>query len=269
MDSEWQLSLAYSPGVAEPCKEIAQNPEKVFDYTGKGNLVAVVSNGSAVLGLGKIGPLAAKPVMEGKAVLFKKFAGINVFDIEIKAQSVEEFVTVCKNLEPAFGGINLEDIAAPECFEIERILEEEMDIPVFHDDSAWDSYHHFSAFLNACHLQNKQVDKVKIVFSGAGAAAISCARLLGCLGVKKENITLCDSLGVIYKGRKERMNKYKEQFALPTSHRTLKEALRGADAFIGLSVKDVLKPFMLEAMSPKPIVFAMANPGSGNSSGRS
>ena len=260
VDSEWQLSLAYSPGVAEPCKEIDKQPEKVFDYTGKGNLVAVVSNGSAVLGLGNIGPLAAKPVMEGKAVLFKKFAGINVFDIEIKAQSVEEFVLVCKNLEPAFGGINLEDIAAPECFEIERILEEEMNIPVFHDDQHGTAIITSAAFLNACDLQKKQIEKVKVVFSGAGAAAISCARLLQCLGVKKENITLCDSLGVIYKGRNKRMNKYKEEFALSTHNRTLGEALQEADVFIGLSVKGVLKPEMLKTMSSKPIVFAMANP---------
>ena len=260
MDSEWQLSLAYSPGVAEPCKEIAKQPEKVFDYTGKGNLVAVVSNGSAVLGLGNIGPLAAKPVMEGKAVLFKKFAGINVFDIEIKARSVEEFVSVCKNLEPTFGGINLEDIAAPECFEIERILEEEMNIPVFHDDQHGTAIITSAAFLNACYLQQKQIEKVKVVFSGAGAAAISCAKLLQCLGVKKENIVLCDSMGVIYKGRKERMNKYKEEFALSTQNRTLEEALKKADVFIGLSVKGVLKSEMLKSMSPKPIVFAMANP---------
>ena len=260
VDSEWQLSLAYSPGVAEPCKEIDRQPEKVFDYTGKGNLVAVVSNGSAVLGLGNIGPLAAKPVMEGKAVLFKKFAGINVFDIEIKAQSVEEFVTVCKNLEPAFGGINLEDIAAPECFEIERILEEEMDIPVFHDDQHGTAIITSAAFLNACYLQKKQIERVKVVFSGAGAAAISCAKLLNCLGVKKENITLCDSLGVIYKGRKNRMNKYKEEFALSTPNRTIAEALKKVDVFIGLSVKGILKTEMLKSMSPRPIVFAMANP---------
>ena len=260
VDSEWQLSLAYSPGVAEPCKEIAKNSQTVFDYTGKGNLVAVVSNGSAVLGLGSIGPLAAKPVMEGKAVLFKKFAGINVFDIEIKAKTVEEFVTVCKNLEPTFGGINLEDIAAPECFEIERILEEEMDIPVFHDDQHGTAIITSSAFLNACHLQNKKVDEVKIVFSGAGAAAISCAKLLTCLGVKKENITLCDSVGVIYDERTERMNKYKQEFAVKTQNRTLAEALNKADVFIGLSVKDIMTPDMLKSMAEKPIVFAMANP---------
>ena len=260
IDTEWQLSLAYSPGVAAPCQEIHKQPERVFDYTGKGNLVAVVSNGSAVLGLGAIGPLAAKPVMEGKAVLFKKFAGINVFDVEIKAKSIEEFVTVCKNLEPTFGGINLEDIAAPECFEIERILEEEMNIPVFHDDQHGTAIITAAAFLNACYLQGKQIDRVKVVFSGAGAAAMACAKLLFSLGVKKDNVILCDSLGVIYKGRKERMNKYKEQLSVSTAHRSLGEALREADVFIGLSVKGVLKPEMLQSMAQKPIVFAMANP---------
>ncbi|MDE0091782.1 MAG: NADP-dependent malic enzyme, partial [Oligoflexia bacterium] len=260
VDSEWQLSLAYSPGVAEPCKEIAKNPQTVFDYTGKGNLVAVVSNGSAVLGLGSIGPLAAKPVMEGKAVLFKKFAGINVFDIEIKAKTVEEFVTVCKSLEPTFGGINLEDIASPECFEIERILEEEMDIPVFHDDQHGTAIITSAAFLNACYLQNKKIEQVNVVFSGAGAAALSCAKFLLCLGVKKEHIILCDSIGVIYKGRTERMNKYKQEYAVQTKHRTLAEAINKADVFIGLSVKDILTSAMLKSMAEKPIVFAMANP---------
>ena len=260
VDSEWQLSLAYSPGVAEPCKEIDKNPQKVFDYTGKGNLVAVVSNGSAVLGLGSIGPLAAKPVMEGKAVLFKKFAGINVFDIEIKAKTVEEFVAVCKSLEPTFGGINLEDIAAPECFEIEKILEEEMDIPVFHDDQHGTAIIASAAFLNACHLQNKKVNQVKVVFSGAGAAAISCAKFFLCLGVKKENLILCDTMGVIYKERTERMNKYKQEFAIETEHRTLASALNKADVFVGLSVKGVLTVEMLKSMAEKPIVFAMANP---------
>ena len=260
LDTEWQLSLAYSPGVAEPCLEIAKNPKAVFDYTTKGNLVAVVSNGSAVLGLGNIGPLAAKPVMEGKAVLFKKFAGINVFDIEIKAKTVEEFVTVCKNLEPTFGGINLEDIKAPECFEIERLLEEQMNIPVFHDDQHGTAIITAAAFLNACLLQKKDIQNVKIVFSGAGAGAIACAKLLTELGVKHKNITLCDSLGVIYQGRTQRMNTYKQEFAGPTQNRTLKQALVKADVFIGLSVKGALKPEMLKHMAPRPIVFAMANP---------
>ena len=260
VDSEWDLSLAYSPGVAEPCKEIQKDKKKVFDYTGKGNLVAVISNGSAVLGLGNIGPLASKPVMEGKAVLFKKFAGIDVFDIEIKAKTVEEFVTVCKNLEPSFGGINLEDIAAPECFEIERILEEELDIPVFHDDQHGTAIITAAAFLNACHLQGKKLKEVKVVFSGAGAAAISCARLLLSLGVQRKNVLLTDSKGVIYKGRKEKMNPYKEEFALPTECRTLAEALKGADVFIGLSIGNLVTGEMIKSMSSKPIVFAMANP---------
>lgn len=260
LDSEWHLSLAYSPGVAEPCKEIYKRPDAVFDYTGKGNLVAVISNGSAVLGLGNIGPQAAKPVMEGKAVLFKKFAGINVFDIEIKAKTVKEFVTVCKNLEPTFGGINLEDIAAPECFEIEKILEAEMNIPVFHDDQHGTAIITAAAFLNACHLQNKTLSTVKVVFSGSGAAAISCAKLLQVLGVKLQNIILCDSVGVIYKGRTQRMNPYKQEFARDTAHRDLAQALHKADVFIGLSVKDALKPSMLKTMAAKPIIFAMANP---------
>ena len=260
MDSDWQLSLAYSPGVAEPCKEIHKDASKVFDYTGRSNLVAVISNGTAVLGLGSIGPLAAKPVMEGKAILFKKFAGINVFDIEIKAKTIEEFVTVCKNLEPTFGGINLEDISAPECFEIERVLEEEMDIPVFHDDQHGTAIITSAAFINACYLQKKEASKIKIVFSGAGAAALSCAKLLLEVGVQKKNITLCDSLGVIYKGRKERMNPYKEEFAVETKDRTLSDAIQKADVFIGLSTKNILSPQMLKNMNPKPIVFAMANP---------
>ena len=260
LESEWDLSLAYSPGVAEPCREIYKDPKKVFEYTGKGNLVAVITNGTAVLGLGSIGPLAGKPVMEGKAVLFKKFAGINVFDIEIKTKDPKEFVNICKNLEPSFGGINLEDISAPECFEIEETLKKELNIPVFHDDQHGTAIITAAALLNACHIHNKKMEHLKIVFSGAGAAAISCARLLLSLGVKKSNITLCDSIGVIYKGRKERMNPYKEEFALSTNHKTLNSSLKGADVFIGLSVKDLLTEEMVKSMSEKPIIFAMANP---------
>ena len=260
LESEWDLSLAYSPGVAEPCREIYKDPKKVFEYTGKGNLVAVITNGTAVLGLGSIGPLAGKPVMEGKAVLFKKFAGINVFDIEIKTKDSKEFVNICKNLEPSFGGINLEDISAPECFEIEETLKKELNIPVFHDDQHGTAIITAAALLNACHIHNKKMEQLKIVFSGAGAAAISCARLLLSLGVKKSNITLCDSIGVIYKGRKERMNPYKEEFALSTNHKTLNSSLKGADVFIGLSVKDLLTEEMVKSMSEKPIIFAMANP---------
>ena len=260
LESEWDLSLAYSPGVAEPCRKIQEDPKKVFDYTGKGNLVAVITNGTAVLGLGSIGPLAGKPVMEGKAVLFKKFAGINVFDIEIKTKNVKEFVNICKNLEPSFGGINLEDISAPECFEIEEALKRELNIPVFHDDQHGTAIITAAALLNACYLHGKELKDIKVVFSGAGAAAISCARLLVSLGVKKSSVILCDSIGVIYEGRKERMNSYKKEFAVSTSHRTLEQALRGADVFIGLSVKDLLTEQMVKSMSEKPIVFAMANP---------
>ena len=260
VDSEWDLSLAYSPGVAAPCEEIYKEKECVFDYTGKGNLVAVVTNGSAVLGLGSIGPLAAKPVMEGKAVLFKKFAGINVFDVEINAKTPEEFIAFCKNLEPTVGGINLEDVAAPACFEIEDTLEKELNIPVFHDDQHGTAIITAAALLNACEIQNKKMKDIKVVFSGAGAAAIASARLIQSFQVKKENILLCDSLGVIYKGRTKRMNPYKEEFAQDTNHRTLKDALKGADVFIGLSVKNILTEEMIRSMSENPILFAMANP---------
>lgn len=260
LESEWDLSLAYSPGVAEPCRAIHKDSEAVFEYTGKGNLVAVITNGTAVLGLGAIGPLAGKPVMEGKAVLFKKFAGINVFDIEINTKDPKEFVNICKNLEPSFGGINLEDISAPECFEIEEALKKELNIPVFHDDQHGTAIITAAALLNACYIHNKKPENVKVVFSGAGAAAIACARLFLLLGVKKSHIILCDSKGVIYKDRHSGMNPYKEEFALQTSHRTLKQALKGADVFIGLSVKDILTEEMVKSMSEKPIVFAMANP---------
>ena len=260
VDTDEELSLAYSPGVAAPCREIAKKPEKVYDYTVKSNLVAVISNGSAVLGLGNIGPLAAKPVMEGKGILFKQFAGINVFDIELNTKTTEEFITVCKALEPSFGGINLEDISAPDCFEIEKRLEESLSIPVFHDDQHGTAIITGSALLNACHIVGKKLNRISVVFNGAGAAAIACARLLTNLGVKKQNILMCDSKGLIYAGRKENMNIYKKEFALRTNKKTLKEALKGADVFIGLSVKDTLSPAMLKSMNKKPIVFAMANP---------
>lgn len=260
VDTDDELSLAYSPGVAAPCREIAEKPDTVYDYTVKGNLVAVISNGSAVLGLGNIGPLAAKPVMEGKGILFKQFAGINVFDIELKVKTVEEFISVCKALEPTFGGINLEDIAAPDCFEIEKQLEEALSIPVFHDDQHGTAIITAAALLNACHIVNKKLDQIQVAFNGAGAAAIACARLIVSLGVKKENIIMCDSKGVIYSGRKENMNIYKEEFAVKTSKRSLAEAVQGTDVFIGLSVKDMLTPDMLKSMKSKPIVFAMANP---------
>ena len=260
VDTDDELSLAYSPGVAAPCLEIANNPEEVFNYTAKGNLVAVISNGSAVLGLGKIGPLAAKPVMEGKGILFKQFAGINVFDIELNTQTTEEFISVCKTLEPTFGGINLEDIAAPECFEIETQLEKKLNIPVFHDDQHGTAIITAAALFNACHIRNKKFSDIKTVFNGAGAAAIACARLLVSLGVQKKNIIMCDSKGVIHQGREKEINVYKKEFIQSTDKKTLADAVKKTDVFIGLSVKDTLTPEMLKNMNPQPIVFAMANP---------
>ena len=254
------LSLAYSPGVAEPCLEIAKNPEEVFKYTAKGNLVGVVSNGSAVLGLGNIGPLAGKPVMEGKGVLFKRFADVDVFDIELDCQTVEEMVQAVKALEPTFGGINLEDIKAPECFEVEQRLQEIMDIPVFHDDQHGTAIIAAAGFVNACHLTNRQFSDVKCVFSGAGAASMAIAKLFFKLGVKPENLLMTDSKGIIYKGRKEGMNKYKEQFAADTKCRTLADAMQDADAFLGCSAKGVVSKDMVKSMAKNPIIFAMANP---------
>lgn len=258
--TEHSLSLAYSPGVAAPCKEIAKDPSKVYDYTTKGNLVAVITNGTAVLGLGNIGPLAGKPVMEGKGVLFKQFAGINVFDIELNAPGVDEFVAAVKALEPTFGGINLEDIAAPECFIIEERLKAEMKIPVFHDDQHGTAIISGAGILNACMITKRKMADVRVVFNGAGAAAISCAKIFKALGVRKENILMCDSQGVVYRGRTKGMNKYKEEFIVDTEARTLSDALVGADVFIGLSVANVMTPEMLKSMNKNPIVFAMANP---------
>ena len=260
VDTDDELSLAYSPGVAAPCLEIAKDPQQVFNYTAKGNLVAVISNGSAVLGLGNIGPMAAKPVMEGKGILFKQFAGINVFDIELNTKTTEEFITVCKALEPTFGGINLEDIAAPECFEIEKQLEEKLSIPVFHDDQHGTAIITAAALLNACHIRDKKFSDIKVVFNGAGAAAIACARLLVNLGVQKKNIIMCDSKGVIHQGRADSVNIYKKEFIQSTDKKTLTDAIKEVDVFIGLSVKDTLTPEMLKSMNPKPIVFALANP---------
>lgn len=254
------LSLAYSPGVAAPCKEIAKDPEKVYDYTTKGNLVAVITNGTAVLGLGDIGPLAGKPVMEGKGVLFKQFANINVFDLELQTNSVDEFCNAVKALEPTFGGINLEDIKAPECFEIEERLKREMSIPVFHDDQHGTAIISGAALLNACEITGRKLGDIKLVVNGAGAASISCSRIFMALGVKPQNILMCDSKGVIYKGRKDGMNKYKEQFAVETPARTLLDALKGADVFVGLSVAGAMTEEMLKVMADRPIIFAMANP---------
>ena len=254
------LAKAYSPGVAFPCLEIAKNPEDVFKYTAKGNLVAVISNGTAVLGLGNIGPEAGKPVMEGKGVLFKRFADIDVFDIEVKEDTVEGMVRVVKSLEPTFGGVNLEDIKAPECFEIEAQCQEQMDIPVFHDDQHGTAIIAAAGYLNALELTNRKIADAKVVFSGAGAAAIACARLFIDMGAKRENIYMCDSKGVIYKGREAGMNKYKEEFANDTDARTLADAMKDADAFMGVSAKGVLSKDMVKTMAKNPIIFAMANP---------
>ncbi len=258
--TEKDLSLAYSPGVAAPCKAIAKDPSKVYDYTSKGNLVAVISNGTAVLGLGNIGALAGKPVMEGKGILFKQFAGIDVFDIEVDATDVDTFCNAVKVLEPTFGGINLEDIKAPECFEIEERLKKEMKIPVFHDDQHGTAIVSGAALLNACAVTNRKMEDIRLVVNGAGASANSCARIFISLGVRRENIIMCDSQGVIYKGRTAGMNKYKEYFASETECRTLTEALKNADVFVGLSVAGALTPEMLKEMAPNPIIFAMANP---------
>lgn len=254
------LSLAYSPGVAAPCLEIAKNPDEVYKYTAKGNLVAVLSNGSAVLGLGDIGALAGKPVMEGKGVLFKRFADIDVFDIEISPKNVDEVVATVKALEPTFGGVNLEDIKAPECFEIEKRLQEICDIPIFHDDQHGTAIIGGAAFINACEITKRDLSKTTVVVSGAGAAAIATALFFLELGVKKENVIMCDSKGVIYKGRTEGMNKYKEFFANDTKARTLADALKGADCFIGCSAKGLVSKDMVKSMAKNPIIFAMANP---------
>jgi malate dehydrogenase (oxaloacetate-decarboxylating)(NADP+) len=254
------LALAYSPGVAEPCLEIKRNPEDVFTYTTRGNLVAVVSNGTAVLGLGNIGPLAAKPVMEGKGVLFKRFADIDVFDIELATQDPDELIRVVKALEPTFGGINLEDIKAPDCFYIEETLKRELDIPVFHDDQHGTAIISGAALLNWLELTGKDAAKIRVVVNGAGAAGIACADLIESLGVRHENILMADSKGVVYKGRTEGMNPYKERYALETRLRTLEEAMAGADVFVGVSVKDAVSKAMVASMNRSPLVMAMANP---------
>jgi malate dehydrogenase (oxaloacetate-decarboxylating)(NADP+) len=253
------LAMAYSPGVAGPCREIAKNPDESFTYTTRGNLVGVISNGSAVLGLGAIGPYAAKPVMEGKGMLFKKFADIDVFDIELAQDDPDQLIEAICALEPTFGGINLEDIKAPECFYIEEKLRERMKIPVFHDDQHGTAIIASAAFLNALELTQRDIQKVRVVFSGAGAAAIACAGLLKNLGVLPENIILCDSTGVISTDRTD-LNPYKKRFAVETSLKTMAEALRGADAFVGVSTADILTPDMIKGMAKNPIIFALANP---------
>src|SRR5690606_34093545 len=259
LSSQLDLALAYSPGVAGPCKEIAANKEDVYKYTAKGNLVAVISNGTAVLGLGDIGPEASKPVMEGKGVLFKKFAGIDVFDIEIDEKDPDEFIKIVKSLEPTFGGINLEDIKAPECFKIETELREKMHIPVMHDDQHGTAIISAAALLNALEVVQKKIEEIKIVVNGAGAAAVSCTKLYIALGARKENIIMCDSKGVLNKKRTN-LDSIKSQFVSDTSLDTLQEAIKGADFFVGLSVADAITPEDLNNMAENPIVFALANP---------
>ena len=255
------LSLAYTPGVAKPVLEIAENPQNAYKYTSKGNLVAVVSNGTAILGLGNKGALASKPVMEGKGVLFKRFADINVFDIELNTEDPAKIIEIVKAMEPTFGGINLEDIKAPECFEIEQKLIELCDIPVFHDDQHGTAIICTAALMNACEIAGKALKDVKVVFNGAGAAGISCAKMFVAAGVQKNNIVMCDRNGVIYKGRDTQMNSQKAGFACDDSGaRTLADALKGADVFAGLSSADCVTPEMLLSMASNPIVFAMANP---------
>lgn len=254
------LSLAYTPGVAAPCMEIQADPDAAYRYTAKSNLVAVITNGSAVLGLGNIGALAGKPVMEGKGVLFKRFADIDVFDIEIDSQDTEEIIRTIELIAPTFGGINLEDIRAPECFVIEKRLNQSLDIPVFHDDQHGTAIISAAALLNAVMLTGRHMESIKIVISGAGAAGIACSKLYKDLGVPAENLNMVDSRGVIYKGREHGMNIYKEEFAIETTRRTLAEAMVGADVFVGCSSAGIVTKEMVDSMAPQPIIFAMANP---------
>ncbi|RDZ44580.1 NADP-dependent malic enzyme [Haloferax sp. Atlit-10N] len=261
-NTQRDLSLAYSPGVAAPCLDIAEDEDAAYEYTAKGNLVGVVSNGSAVLGLGDIGAQASKPVMEGKGVLFKRFADIDVFDVELDITDVDDFVAATKAMEPTFGGINLEDIKAPECFEIERQLREQMDIPVFHDDQHGTAIISGAALLNAADIVDKDLDDLEIVFSGAGASALATARFYVSLGAKKENITMCDSTGIITESRVEAgdVNKYKAEFAQPVDEGSLSDAMEGADVFAGLSVGGIVSQEMVRSMADNPVIFAMANP---------
>ena len=260
MTTQRDLSLAYSPGVAVPCEAIAANPETAYDYTNKGNLVAVVSNGTAVLGLGNLGALASKPVMEGKAVLFKRFADVNSIDIELDTEDTDAFIAAVKLMGPTFGGINLEDIKAPECFIIEQRLKEEMDIPVFHDDQHGTAVICAAGLINALRISGKKIEDVRIVLNGAGAAGIACLELLKAMGARHDNCIMCDTKGVIYQGRTEGMNQWKSAHAASTELRTLEAAMDGADVFLGVSVKGAVTPPMVASMAPNPVIFAMANP---------
>lgn len=258
-ETQLDLALAYSPGVAEPVKAIAENPESAYDYTAKGNLVAVITNGTAILGLGDLGPLASKPVMEGKALLFKRFAGIDSIDIEVNTQDPDQFINTVALIADTFGGINLEDIKAPECFEIEKALIERCKVPVFHDDQHGTAIVTAAGLLNALEIQGKSIETAKVVCLGAGSAAVACMRLLLSLGSKNENITMIDRRGVIYAGR-EGLNQYKAEFAHGTTDRTLDDAITGADVFVGLSGANLLSAGMLKKMAPNPVVFACSNP---------
>ena len=257
--SQFDLSLAYTPGVAYPCLEIEKNAEDVYNYTAKGNLVAVISNGTAVLGLGDIGAMAGKPVMEGKGLLFKVFADIDVFDIEVNEKDPKKLIEFCRQIAPTFGGINLEDIKSPECFEVETELKKILDIPVFHDDQHGTAIISAAGLLNSLEITNRKIEDVKMVVCGAGAAAISCSRLYVSLGIRRENIVMCDSKGVINKKRKD-LNKYKQEFVTGRDLDTLEQAVKGADIFLGLSAACMMSKEMLASMSDNPIVFAMANP---------
>lgn len=258
-DTPEDLALAYSPGVAYPCLAIKDSPDRIFDYTDKCNLVAVITNGTAVLGLGNIGAKAAKPVMEGKALLFKIFAGLDAFDIEIDEKDPQEFIKTVERLAPTFGGINLEDIKAPECFEIERSLRDRLDIPVMHDDQHGTAIISSAALINALKIQKKEINRIRLVVNGAGAAAIACTRLYCALGVRHENVVMCDSHGVIRKDRQD-LNESKREFATDADLHTLADAMRGADVFLGLSVADAVTPGMILSMAERPVVFALANP---------
>ena len=260
LNSEEDLSLAYSPGVAAPVREIIKNPNFVNEFTIKGNLVAVITDGSAVLGLGNIGPLAAKPVMEGKAVLFKRFANIDVFNIELDTQDVDEIINTIKNISPTFGGINLEDISAPRCFEIEERLIDELNIPVFHDDQHGTAIIVAAALLNALEIQGKNPSKVKVVCAGGGSAGIATLNLLEEIGIKRENMLLVDRNGVVSKNRKIKVNKYKASFEIETDKKTLSDAMDGADVFIGVARGDLVSQKMVKSMADKPIIFALSNP---------
>jgi len=260
MATQRDLSLAYSPGVAVPVQAIADDPATAYDYTAKGNLVAVISNGTAILGMGNLGALASKPVMEGKAVLFKRFADVDSIDIEVKTEDVDRFIDCVELLEPSFGGINLEDIKAPECFIIEQTLRERMNIPVFHDDQHGTAIISAAGLINACLLTGRKIQNVKVVCNGAGAAAIACTELIKAMGVRHDNVIMCDSKGVIYQGRTEGMDQWKSAHAVPTQCRTLAEAMKGADVFLGLSVAGAVSKDMVKSMADQPIIFAMANP---------